>query len=186
MIQHRDPTPLTDRGTPGLSFRLSLCRSLITPPAGKRAPLVGQARQRCRRAGQVSLVSGCGCLLARALMLAHSVNTVTSPDSVLPTALAYAAQLCANSPDAVQSTKLGLSLARQHGVTHAHRLHVESAVGTRAYRGENIKVRLVCACVCATPSRLAGGVKCIRASTSACPSCLLNLTSINRNASRSG
>lgn len=68
------------------------------------------------------------------------VNAVVPKERVLQTAIEWATQIAANSPDAVQSTKRGLILAAQHGdVERAVIAHAWSAESRRAYKGDNIK-----------------------------------------------
>lgn len=74
-----------------------------------------------------------------------SVNVVTAPSDVVPTALALAKSICANSPDAVQATKRSLILASEHaGVEHAFREATFSAEMRRVYDGANMKVSNIC------------------------------------------
>ncbi|KAF8224878.1 enoyl-CoA hydratase [Tricholoma matsutake] len=67
------------------------------------------------------------------------VNEVVPTAEVLPTALAVAKELVANSPDAVQSTKMALLLSQQHNFHNTFMKHVESSASTRVYKGYNIK-----------------------------------------------
>ncbi|EIN14339.1 ClpP/crotonase [Punctularia strigosozonata HHB-11173 SS5] len=70
----------------------------------------------------------------------HFVNVVTAPPDVLPTALALAKSICANSPDAVQATKRSLILASEHaGVEDAFQRATFSAEMRRVYDGANMK-----------------------------------------------
>lgn len=72
----------------------------------------------------------------------HSVNAVVPKEQVLSQALAWARDLVANSPDAVQSTKRGIVLAWQHGnVETATLAHAWAPESKRTYTGENIKVK---------------------------------------------
>ncbi|KAI0050588.1 ClpP crotonase [Auriscalpium vulgare] len=72
------------------------------------------------------------------------VNAVVPADQLLPTAIAWAKQIVANSPDAVQSTKRGLVLAAEHGnVERAVIAHAWSPESRRAYTGSNIKEGLL-------------------------------------------
>jgi hypothetical protein len=72
----------------------------------------------------------------------NSVNFVVRPSEVIPTAIATAQQIIANSPDAVQSTKHGLLLAQKHNVSEAMLTHTWSPYSKQVYKGANIKVRL--------------------------------------------
>ncbi|OCH88745.1 enoyl-CoA hydratase/carnithine racemase [Obba rivulosa] len=68
------------------------------------------------------------------------VNKVVPKSQVLSTALAWAAEINANSPDAVQSTKRALLLSNQHGsVEDTVLTHVWSKESTRAFKSSNIK-----------------------------------------------
>ncbi|KAF9476925.1 enoyl-CoA hydratase [Pholiota conissans] len=67
------------------------------------------------------------------------VNTVVPASQVIPTAIATAQQIIANSPDAVQATKLGLLLAQKHNVSEAMMTHTWSAHSKQVYKGANIK-----------------------------------------------
>lgn len=69
-----------------------------------------------------------------------SINIITSPAEVLPTALALARTITSNSPDAVQSTKEGLLIAQHVGnVDEAVVSHALSAASGRVWNGQNIK-----------------------------------------------
>ncbi|KAL0059034.1 hypothetical protein AAF712_014272 [Marasmius tenuissimus] len=68
------------------------------------------------------------------------VNAVVSSSSLLSTAISYAEQIIANSPDSVQTTKVGLLLAQKYDPENAYDLNLAAAESTRMYRGENIKV----------------------------------------------
>ena len=81
------------------------------------------------------------------LALSPSVNAVVPKGQVLSQALAWARDLVANSPDAVQSTKRGIVLAWQHGnVETATLAHAWATESKRTYKGENIKVRFPISC----------------------------------------
>ncbi|PFH47580.1 hypothetical protein AMATHDRAFT_67495 [Amanita thiersii Skay4041] len=67
------------------------------------------------------------------------VNTVVPPDQVLPCAISVAKEITANSPDAVQSTKVALLLAQKHNVDETYVTHIWSPETRRVYAGENIK-----------------------------------------------
>ncbi|RDB15694.1 Enoyl-CoA-hydratase [Hypsizygus marmoreus] len=68
------------------------------------------------------------------------VNDVVPASKVLPVALATAAQIIANSPDAVQSTKECLLLAQRHAdLQDVVTRHAGSVPSTRVYKGVNIK-----------------------------------------------
>ncbi|KAJ8092776.1 hypothetical protein PM082_023604 [Marasmius tenuissimus] len=67
------------------------------------------------------------------------VNAVVSSSSLLSTAISYAEQIIANSPDSVQTTKVGLLLAQKYDPENAYDLNLAAAESTRMYRGENIK-----------------------------------------------
>ncbi|EMD42311.1 hypothetical protein CERSUDRAFT_110831 [Gelatoporia subvermispora B] len=68
------------------------------------------------------------------------VNKLVARSQVLSTALAWAAEITANSPDAVQSTKRALLLSNQHGSVEDMVLtHVWSKESTRAFKSSNIK-----------------------------------------------
>ncbi|KAJ7104521.1 enoyl-CoA hydratase/carnithine racemase [Mycena belliarum] len=67
------------------------------------------------------------------------VNAVVPAADVLPTALAFASQIVANSPDAVQSTKKGLLLTQRHSNEETVAVHVRSPETEATYMGENIK-----------------------------------------------
>lgn len=59
---------------------------------------------------------------------------------VLPAALDFARQIVENSPDAVQSTKKGITLTLHYPVDEAFNVNVWSNESARVYKGENIKV----------------------------------------------
>ncbi|KDR85919.1 hypothetical protein GALMADRAFT_235082 [Galerina marginata CBS 339.88] len=67
------------------------------------------------------------------------VNTVVPPTEVIPTAIATAQQIVANSPDAVQSTKNGLLLSQTHNFSETLLNHAWSPLSKRVYKGANIK-----------------------------------------------
>ncbi|PPQ77554.1 hypothetical protein CVT25_011414 [Psilocybe cyanescens] len=67
------------------------------------------------------------------------VNTVVPPSELIPTAVAIAQQIIANSPDAVQSTKHGLLLAQKHNFSESFLTHTWSAHSKQVYKGGNIK-----------------------------------------------
>ncbi|KAI8981161.1 enoyl-CoA hydratase/carnithine racemase [Trametes punicea] len=68
------------------------------------------------------------------------INKVVPKGEVLHTALAWAAEITQNSPDAVQSTKRALLLANRYGsVEDAVIAHVNSKESKRAFTSENIQ-----------------------------------------------
>jgi len=67
------------------------------------------------------------------------VNTVVPGSKVLSTAISIAQQITANSPDAVQSTKVGLLLAQKHNFAETFTTHAWSPESRRVYKGANIK-----------------------------------------------
>ncbi|EIW64019.1 enoyl-CoA hydratase/carnithine racemase [Trametes versicolor FP-101664 SS1] len=68
------------------------------------------------------------------------VNKVVPQGEVLSTALAWAAEINANSPDAVQSTKRALLLASRNGsIEDAVVAHIKSKESKRAFTSENIQ-----------------------------------------------
>ncbi|KJA28330.1 hypothetical protein HYPSUDRAFT_33681 [Hypholoma sublateritium FD-334 SS-4] len=67
------------------------------------------------------------------------VNFIVPPSQVIATAISTAQQIISNSPDAVQSTKLGLLLAQKHNVSEAVLTHAWSAHSKQVYKGDNIK-----------------------------------------------
>ncbi|KAJ7741450.1 enoyl-CoA hydratase/carnithine racemase [Mycena maculata] len=67
------------------------------------------------------------------------VNVVVSPSEVLPTAIALASQIVANSPDSVQSTKRALLLSATHSNNETVAVHVRSAETLANLQGDNIK-----------------------------------------------
>ncbi|KAF9262239.1 ClpP/crotonase [Marasmius fiardii PR-910] len=67
------------------------------------------------------------------------VNAVVPASSLLSTAISYAEQIIANSPDSVQTTKVGLLLAQKHEPEQAFELSVASAENARMNNGGNIK-----------------------------------------------
>ncbi|PPQ66341.1 hypothetical protein CVT24_007178 [Panaeolus cyanescens] len=67
------------------------------------------------------------------------VNTLVPARRVLPAALDMAKQIINNSPDAVQSTKLGLILTQKHNVFDTVSIHASSPESKRVYGGQNIK-----------------------------------------------
>jgi enoyl-CoA hydratase/carnithine racemase len=69
------------------------------------------------------------------------VNAVVPEADVLPTAIQFAKNIVQNSPDAVQSTKRGLTLAQQHNFEGTVLTHIWSPESTRMHKGENIKAR---------------------------------------------
>ena len=73
-------------------------------------------------------------------MSLYSVNIVKPADQVLPTAIALAKEIANNSPDAVQSTKVGLVLAQKHNIEEAFYITAWSPEAKRTYEGKNIKV----------------------------------------------
>lgn len=70
----------------------------------------------------------------------NSVNTVVPGSKVLSTATSIAQQITANSPDAVQSTKVGLLLSQKHNFAETFTTHAWSPESRRVYKGANIKV----------------------------------------------
>lgn len=79
---------------------------------------------------------------ASAAITPRSVNKVVPQGEVLSTALAWAAEINANSPDAVQSTKRALLLASRNGsIEDAVVAHIKSKESKRAFTSENIQVR---------------------------------------------
>ncbi|KAJ8516837.1 hypothetical protein ONZ45_g5899 [Pleurotus djamor] len=69
----------------------------------------------------------------------HFVNVVTPPNLVLQTALSLADTICQNSPDAVQSTKIGITLFNKYAVDPAYQENVWREESGRVYKGANIK-----------------------------------------------
>ncbi|KAJ7211380.1 enoyl-CoA hydratase [Mycena pura] len=67
------------------------------------------------------------------------VNAVVPPSQVLPTALAYASQIVANSPDSIQSTKIGLLFAQKYSNEETVEMQVRSPEHLGNMRGDNIK-----------------------------------------------
>jgi len=67
------------------------------------------------------------------------VNAVVPADQVLSTAIGFAKDITANSPDAVQSTKVALLLAQKHNVEETFHTHVWSPETKRVGDGENIQ-----------------------------------------------
>jgi len=68
------------------------------------------------------------------------VNKVVPKSELLPTALALAAEITSNSPDAVQSTKRALLLTNQRAhVEDVVEAHVRSKEGKEHIAGDNIK-----------------------------------------------
>jgi 1,4-dihydroxy-2-naphthoyl-CoA synthase len=72
------------------------------------------------------------------------VNAVVPASEVISTALSFASQIIANSPDAVQSTKIGLLLSQKHTNDVTVATHVRSPETVDTYAGENIKVCISC------------------------------------------
>ena len=73
----------------------------------------------------------------------RSVNTVVRRGKAIETAIAWARQICENSPDAVQATKHGLILGLLRGsVDEAVISHAWSDACKKAWTGENMKVGL--------------------------------------------
>ncbi|KAI3595797.1 enoyl-hydratase [Moniliophthora roreri] len=70
------------------------------------------------------------------------VNRVVPASDVVSTAVDLAKDICANSPDSVQTTKLGLLFAQKYDHDRAYRETVWAPETTRLYHGENIKVHL--------------------------------------------
>ncbi|KAH9929737.1 enoyl-CoA hydratase/carnithine racemase [Fomitopsis serialis] len=68
------------------------------------------------------------------------VNKVVPKPELLPTALAWAAEITSNSPDSVQSTKRALLLTNQHAhVEDVVEAHVRSKEGKQQLAGDNMK-----------------------------------------------
>ncbi|KAG8759467.1 hypothetical protein FRC14_005848 [Serendipita sp. 396] len=67
------------------------------------------------------------------------VNAVVPPGDLMPTALKWAATIVSNSPDAVQSTKKALLLAKESGMWEGSQRHFESPEHKQAMMGGNIK-----------------------------------------------
>ncbi|KAF7316389.1 hypothetical protein MIND_00157700 [Mycena indigotica] len=67
------------------------------------------------------------------------VNIVVPPTEVVQTALALAEKITSNSPDSVQSTKVGLTLAQNHGAEVTVLLHSRSAEHRGQMMGDNVK-----------------------------------------------
>ncbi|KAH9837336.1 enoyl-CoA hydratase/carnithine racemase [Rhodofomes roseus] len=68
------------------------------------------------------------------------VNKVVPKSELLPSALAWAAEIVTNSPDSVQSTKRALLLTNQHAhVEDVVTAHVRSKESKRHFAGDNIK-----------------------------------------------
>ncbi|KAG7094795.1 hypothetical protein E1B28_005609 [Marasmius oreades] len=67
------------------------------------------------------------------------VNAVVPPASLLSTALSYAEQIIANSPDSVQTTKVGLLLAQKCDPEQAFDRNIKCAEAARMYDGDNMK-----------------------------------------------
>ena len=68
------------------------------------------------------------------------MNMVVPGSKVLSTAIVLAQQITANSPDAVQSSKVGLLLSQKHNFLDTFTTHNLSPEGRRVYKGANIKV----------------------------------------------
>lgn len=73
--------------------------------------------------------------------MGNSVNAVVPAVQLIPTALAVAKEILANSPDAVQSTKHGLLLSQKLNHSDSFTSHTWSDLSSRVYKGENIGVR---------------------------------------------
>lgn len=115
-------------GRPDISLRARCC-SLARPSLQK------MLRRDLACKYHVSIVSA-------ALTPPRSVNKVVPQGEVLSTALAWAAEINANSPDAVQSTKRALLLASRNGsIEDAVIAHMGSKESKRAFTSENIQVR---------------------------------------------
>lgn len=70
------------------------------------------------------------------------MNNVVSKFEVLNAALKLAKDIVANSPDAVQSTKIGLIAANEEkGFEEATQKHVHASETSRVFEGENVVVR---------------------------------------------
>ncbi|KAF8799906.1 enoyl-CoA hydratase [Phlegmacium glaucopus] len=67
------------------------------------------------------------------------VNTVVPASKVLSTAISTAQQITANSPDSVQSTKVGLLLSQKHNFVETFMTHAYAPESRRVYKGANIK-----------------------------------------------
>lgn len=69
-----------------------------------------------------------------------SVNTVVPGSEVLSTAISIAQQITANSPDAVQSSKVALLLSQNNSFQETFTKHNLSPESRRVYKGANIGV----------------------------------------------
>ncbi|PCH34085.1 enoyl-CoA hydratase/carnithine racemase [Wolfiporia cocos MD-104 SS10] len=68
------------------------------------------------------------------------VNKVVPASEVVSTAVAWAAEICTNSPDSVQSTKRAMLLTNQHGnVENVVGAHMRSKESVRLYLSKNIQ-----------------------------------------------
>lgn len=67
------------------------------------------------------------------------VNAVVPASSLMSTAISYAEQIIANSPDSVQVSKASLLLAQRFDPEQAFNLNAASAETHRMYNGENMK-----------------------------------------------
>ena len=70
----------------------------------------------------------------------HSVNRVVPASEVIPTAVQLAKEVIQNSPDSVQTTKLGLLMAQKYDHDRVARENMWAPETTRLYHGDNIKV----------------------------------------------
>ena len=68
------------------------------------------------------------------------MNAVVPGSKVLSTAISLAQQITANSPDAVQSSKVALLLSQKHNFSETFTTHTLSPESRRVYKGANIKV----------------------------------------------
>ncbi|KAG8801874.1 hypothetical protein FRC17_006535, partial [Serendipita sp. 399] len=68
-----------------------------------------------------------------------SVNAVVPSNKLMSTALEWATIITSNSPDAVQSTKKALLLAKESGMWEGSKRHFESPEHKQAMTGDNIK-----------------------------------------------
>lgn len=79
-------------------------------------------------------------LINTAFLSLQSVNVIVPGSKVLSTAISLAEQITANSPDAVQSSKVALLLSQKHNFQETFTTHNLSPENRRVYRGANIKV----------------------------------------------
>ncbi|KAK7051447.1 hypothetical protein VNI00_004421 [Paramarasmius palmivorus] len=69
------------------------------------------------------------------------VNRVVPASEVIPTAVQLAKEVIQNSPDSVQTTKLGLLMAQKYDHDRVARENMWAPETTRLYHGDNIKKR---------------------------------------------